>query len=160
VALAASVASGTIPLDAPSMLPMIFPAIGFVVYSSVQAVWSAMFHTPKGYTRWQIFSYYGIAFGLGNALIAATIILVGFRARQIGFPSMSLVLLFIFVVAMALRNIVVSMWIAAFDRAEGQRWIDRFRTLNTQRHGFLILITVGGAVLFIVLNAGLQLAGL
>lgn len=168
VALAASVASSTMPLDAPSMLPMIFPAAGFVVYSSVTSALSAISQSPgisqspNRYTRWQIFSYYEIAFALGNALIAGVLIFVGLllQARHLGFSSLNIVLLILFVIAMALRNIVVSAYIAAFDRAEGQRWIDRFRGLATQRHGFLILVSVGGAALFIACSAGLQLAGL
>lgn len=165
VALAVSVASGTMPLDSQSMLPLIFTAVGFVVYQSGSSVLAANFPLPytirpgTKYTRRQIVSYYLIAFPLGDALIACILIIAGLQARHFDFPSLNISFLILFVIAMALRDIAVSAWIAAFDRAMGQRWIDRFRGLGSQHHGFLVLASVGGAALFIALNAGLELAG-
>lgn len=156
VALISSVAAGTTPLDTKSLLPMIFPTIGFIIYSIVLAVWDGIFHVPEGYTGWKMFRYYGTAYPVANILIAVTIlfIVIGFQLTEIQIPSLSLVLLILFVVAMAFRNIAVCAAIATFDRAPGESWIHRFHAFATQRHGFFVLAVIGAALVFAILGAG------
>jgi hypothetical protein len=156
VALTSSVAAGTTALDNKSLLPMIFPTTGFIIYSVVLAAWDAIFHIPEGYTGWKMFRYYFIAFPLTNILMAAIILIVGFQMTEIEIPSLSLVLLIVFVVAMAFRNIAVSAVIATVDRAPGESWIHRFRAFGTQRHGFFVLAVIWGALVFAFLGAGFE----
>jgi hypothetical protein len=162
VALAASVFASTVPLDSPSMLPLICPAVGFVLYEGIKNVLATISQSPgisqstRGHTRRQIFWDYQIAYAGFNALIAGVLVLVyiGLQMWHLDFSSLNIVFLILFVIAMALRNIGVSAVIATVDRAKGQRWIDRFRGLATQRHGFAILVSVAIAVSVTVLGAG------
>lgn len=156
VALTSSVAAGTVALDNKSLLPMIFPTTGFIIYSIVLAAWDAIFHIPEGYTGWKMFRYYFIAYPLTNILMAVIIIMIGFQMMEIEIPSLSLVLLIVFVIAMAFRNIAVSAVIATVDRAPSESWINRFRAFGTQRHGFFVLAVILGALVFVILGAGLE----
>lgn len=106
VALAASVASGTVALDDPNMFPVIFPVVGFVVYDAVHSTWDAIFHNPPGYTSWQSFNYYQSRFTLSNAIIGSVVIFVGLLARRMGLPTSNLVLVIIYVIALAMRRIM------------------------------------------------------
>jgi hypothetical protein len=133
VAWVASVASGTSPLDDPNMLPMIFPAAGFVLYAFVIATWSAVSRTFEGYTRWQVFRYYVIVFPVGNAIIACAVIFLGFYARSFIPIGLNVVLMILFIVGMALRNILVSAVLATFSSTtfygtKPDTWIERFRS--------------------------------
>lgn len=161
LAFIVSVASSSMPLNTQSMLPFLFSVATMILYSSVMTGIMTTYPPHKTirrgvvYSRWRILLYYIIAFPLADSFIGIAILLFGNLVRQFAFVSLNLVLLFIYIFSLALRNLAVSAWIATFDRAEGQPWIHRFQDIVAHRQGLLILSTVVGAALFLALNAGL-----
>lgn len=160
VATTASVASGAIALDDPSMFPVVIPIAGFVVYEIVQGAWTATFHNFEGNTWGQTFRYYFIRFAVANAVIGGMAVLFGQQAKKFGFSNPNLLLFIVFVIMLAMRNVGVGMWLAVRDREDGESWVSRFRRSASARLGVLLFITISGTALFLALNAGLQLAGL
>ena len=160
IALTSSVAAGTVPLKSSSVLLMVFPAIGVITHLLVQSAWDVTFGTattsriPTKYTRARVFAYHTIAFGFTNAVICGFLVIIALWASHLELPSLGLLLLLAFVILMALRNILVAAIVALLDRAEGEGWVHRFRSLPTQSHGLRILIVVVTAIGLTILQAG------
>src|SRR5260370_26020243 len=98
VSLLSSVSAGTIPLDSSSVLLMVFPALGSIAQALLQTTWDVTFHTTllpqtAKLSQGRIFYYYAIAFGLGNALIAAGLTLLVLSAARFFFPRFRFLLL-------------------------------------------------------------------
>lgn len=158
VALATSFAAGTILLDDSNILFLIFPVTGFVIYEVGQAASDATLINPEEVLGevprwWKTFRYYFLRLALTNAIIGCLVILLCLQTQRLSLHVPNLIFQVIYLVALAMRNILLSAWIATFDRAKSQTWTDRFTGLSLQRHGFAIVTVIGGAVLFVVLGA-------
>jgi hypothetical protein len=60
----------------------------------------------------------------------------------------------LFLIGIAMRNIALSLWIAAFDRAPGQTWRARYSGLSLGRLGLDILIVLACAFAYCAIGAG------
>lgn len=160
IALMASVASATVALDDPSMLSIIFPILGIVVYNIAQSIWDANFHRHPGFTWWQTFRYYMFRIVLTNAALGAICVGGGLVAARHGVPVSNIALLLLFVVLLAVRHLLLSALDATFRSTQLGTWRTRFRSYANTELGFLVLQSLGGTSLFIACNAGLRLAGL
>lgn len=160
IALAASVAAATAPIDDPWMRPVLFPVLGLFLFNFLQAIWDALFKQRPGQTRWQVFWYYAGHFAIGNLLIGAIVIAVGALAKPADLPGLSLLLLLLLVALIAARDLLVSAFGAAARRKPEQTWWASFANTANARLGGMVLGTLGAALAFLTLNAGLGLAGL
>lgn len=156
VSLVASVASATVPLDSPSMLPVIFFVGAFAFYEAINALQSATFHRRSGESWWQTCRYYLLNFAFVDAAIGAIIVAVGWVLRSFQMPPPNLVLLMAFVIAMALRNVALGASVAQLTRREGGTWTGRYMKSATGRLGVMILKVAAAAVVVVAFNAGLS----
>ena len=160
LALMASIAASMIPIDDPWMRPVLFPVFALFMFNFLQAIWDALFKRRPGQTRWQVFCYYAGHFAIGNVLIGAIVIGVGALARPLGLPGLSLLLLLLLVALIASRDLLVSAFGVSQRRAPGETWWAAYGKTANVRLGGMVLGTLGAALGFLALNAGLSLAGL
>jgi hypothetical protein len=173
IALAASVASGVVMLDDPSMLAIILPIFGFVLYEVGQAAWAGIFQRPEGKTWLQTFRFNFVGYALTDMIIGVAAILAAWESRHRGIPNPNLVLLLVFVLALAFRNVGLGAWLAMAENSkwfdplpnrptgsgENGAWTNRFFSSATTRLGLLIMSVLAGTTLFVALNAGLRFFG-
>ena len=157
IALASSIGSGVVPLDDPRLLVVIFPVAGFVFYEAAKSPWSAWLYRRKGDSWWGTCRYYLVAFAATNLLAGTLAYAVGLAVRSTGFSSPGLLALFVFFILLVIRNFVMGARYAKMQEANGGSWQSRFFQSATARLGIFLASILIGALLFIVLNAGLKL---
>ena len=156
VSLVASVASATVPLDSPSMLPVIFlwGHLPFTKPSMPSRVLLSIAGAAKAGGRPA--RYYLLNFAFVDAAIGGIIVAVGWVLRSFQMPPPNLVLLMAFVIAMALRNVALGASVAQLTRREGGTWTGRYMKSATGRLGVMILKVAAAAVVVVAFNAGLS----
>lgn len=160
LALIASALAAAAPIDDPSMRPVLFPVLALFLFNFLQAIWDALFKRRPGKTRWQVFWYYASHFAIGNLLIGAIVISVGVLAMPSNLPGLSILLLLLLVALVAMRDLLVSAAGVSRRRAPNETWWAAFSATANVRLGGMVLGTLGAALAFLALNAGLGLAGL
>jgi hypothetical protein len=159
IALAASIASGTIPVNDPNPLFVVYPAVAIIAYNVVQTLWNATFHRYPGNTWLQSFRYYSVVLILSSALISGVAVVVSLLVPRT--ESQNTLMLLLLVALLALRNVGLAAGIAHLQpRArpiEGVTFAERFRRLPHRQIGTWILLCLAGVIWWLVLNAGLQL---
>lgn len=161
LALASSVVAGSIALGDSSLLMPLAPMTGLVLYSIVQAAWDSTFNRYGDATWWDNFSYYARRIVLTNALIGAVVVGAGFALRSLRSEAVNISLLLLFIALLAVRHLVVSAVVVAVDaNDEAEAWSVRFKKLAGTRLGIMVLNTMAGAAVFLLMNAGMSLAGL
>ncbi len=160
LALVAALAAGAAPIDDPWFRPVLFPVAALFVFNFLQAVWDALFRRRPGKTRWQVFLYYASYFALGNIVLGAVVVAVGMLLRSVHAPGLGLLLILVLVALIALRDLLVSALAVGERRAGDQTWWACFTGMANVQLGAMVLATLGGAIAFLALNAGLSAAGL
>ncbi len=161
ISIAASVVSGVVPLDHPSMLPVIAPIIGFVVYGLGQAILLSRLRVPEGRTSGQVFRYYFFRFSLADGVIGVLCLLVGIWMRNEGYPNPNVLAFFLYILGMASRDLAMPAWYVTFKLTKGGSWRERYLGLATTWTGLNTLIALATALLAMILNSGLvEITGL
>ena len=160
LAVAASIGAAAAPMDDPWMRPVLFPVAALFAFNFLQAIWDALFKRRPGRTRLQVFAYYAGLFAVGNLAIGAIVVAVGLLARDLNLQGLSLVLLLLLVGLIASRDLLVSAFGVSKRLAPGQSWWAGYSATANVRLGSMVLATLGAALGFLALNAGLGLAGL
>lgn len=160
LALIASIGAGAVPVDDTYMRTILFPVVALFLFNFLQAIWDALFKRVPGRTRWQVFRHYAALFAVGNAALGAIVLLVWQLLSGLGLSGLSLLLLLLLVALLALRDITVAAFSVQSRRKPDQTWRQCFLAMANVRLGFAVLTTLGAALVFLGLNAGLQLAGL
>jgi hypothetical protein len=153
IALFASMMSATVELEDPSMLPVIWAIVGFVSYGLMESILNAALFKHSDKTHWQTFTHFFGRFPLVDGIMGGTIIFVGLRLTQQGIPVSNLLMLFVFVVAMALRNLLQPAFYVWRVNSNGRRFWTEYKRLSTVHHGRNIFIAIGGGVLFVAINS-------
>lgn len=176
-ALTCAIAVGITPIDEASILPLLCSLGAFIIYDLTMSAWDATFHRYPQYTWWQTFSYYGVRFPVADAVIGAAIVGIVLFVSRFGYSMPSVASLILLLMALAIRNLVVSARAAALStqvqeeprallergfpaQAADRTWSEIFNAMGTTQMGLYILQAIAGAFLFIASNAGLQLIGL
>jgi len=166
-ALVSSVAFGALPkarLNADA-LPVLFPVAGMVMYEVVRSAINA--HLPAGALRSGTRSkfYRGIvAFALPEAVLGLLVVLCAEPVLGMLVPgyggNLSLLAFGSFMAVLAGYWVLRSAVRATFDRTSSEPWTSRFGRSGSQKIGFAMLQVSAASALFVVLDAGLSLAGI
>lgn len=163
LAFVTSLAAGCVPLNnTPSNAIMAACAVGGTfLYGLGNAAFSARCRPPwSSSTYWQHFRYVARQ-PLLFALVGVTVIVIATQLSVVkNLPSSGLAVLFLLIIALALYYVFRGMWISTYNRHGDETWWVRFRRDQSAHLGFLMLKVIGGAVIFILANGGLKLAGL
>jgi len=160
IAMLASGLSGTAPLDNPNMLAIIWAIFGFVVYQLFRAVLGTVFHPHKDKTRVSTFLHFFWRFPFMDGAIGLVVVVTGQVARESGFFVPNLVLLFVFVIMVAIKNIVQPAIFSARTTDDFDEFRRKYLTLATPRSGREILAVILGGFIFVAINAGLNALGI
>jgi hypothetical protein len=162
--VSASVAAGTATLDDPLMLAAVWPIAGFTLFNLFTAWLDSTFRRPVDQTWKETFIYYFVCFPLPAAAVGAALLISGAR-----YELDSIAILLAFFLAMAIRNILVSMVAATKDRNKEKKarektiangteaplvktWWEHFETKQTKRLGLALLASVGWALVAIAID--------
>ena len=155
VSVLASMISGAVPLDHPSMLPILAPVVGFVVYGSGQAIWLARYRVPEGRSSGQVFRYYFFRFAVADGAIGLLCLLAGIGMRDAGYPNPNVLAFFLYLLGMACRDLTMPAWYVTFTKTGEGTWWRRYLGLATTWTGLNTMIALAAALLAMILNSGL-----
>lgn len=157
VSVLASGVSGLAPLDDPTMVPVLGPVGGFVVYGTGQAILLSWIRVPEGQTRCQVFRYYFFRFPLvdfGLGLVCAGI---GIYISQLGYNIHNLIAFLLYTFLMACRDLTLPAWYVTFVKKHPGSWLERYRGLATTKTGEITMSRLAAAVSVAALGSGVGL---
>lgn len=159
--------SGVVPITSvtSSVLMVSIALFGIMAFELADCSWSATFSRKPGLAWAQDFKRYA-AFSFPPLYINAALLLVGALIAHYVFPTngqnVGLVLLLIFALVLACYWLIRG-WLSAGEADSPlvgkSRW-QKFQKSSNTRIGVLMLVSIFGALIFILLNAGLGYAGL
>lgn len=139
----------------------VFPMLAVSLYGFGTSARAATFFR-SGQTWWKAFRQYSRhaqRFFAGGTLVI--LLSVAFFLTPIRMPVGSgLIILLFLILALALYRIWIGAWYANHERKRGQRWWERFHQTGFGTVGIFMILSLFGATLFILANAGLSLVGL
>jgi hypothetical protein len=160
IALFASVAASSFPLDTTSLTPVLIIAAGFFVFGFADICWHAIFIFPVGVNRLNRFLWFFAAYPLANIIVAGGVVVISIFATQNGVNVPAVAQVLAIVVLMALRNLAVAVYGATFERMEGITWKTQFNRYGTAIHGRRVIIVIIAAVFYLSLTRGLEIVNL
>jgi hypothetical protein len=170
IALASTIATGIEASASSNLISAALPMAGLVVFELVRGVWSATFsfdnpsYDASGKSWREIFAYCFYSYALPILVLGAIVLAAGWVVERQGLMSReidsAMLVLSAFVVVLAFYWLARGAFRATYERMGGELWIDRFGRSRATYLGALLLTTMGGAVLFVGLNAGLKQIGL
>ena len=175
-AFLSSVAAGSVPImpgtrTTTSMLVAIFPVIGVFLFDLSENVWTSVLRRDvqaklegdEKFTRLEVFRKLARKASL-RFLVACFIILMAVQIMELPvFKDVSnpgLVVLGLLVIAMSFYWLYQGTLATPHRQRPGESWLQAYLRTGSTRVGLIILATVSGAILFVLINAGMKPLGL
>jgi hypothetical protein len=151
VALVLAVASGVVP--ATSYLALVFPVAGFIAFDLGSALLGATLIGFSDQNWTKAFAYYLKTRVLPATILGLTVISLGIVAEDKGIPGANVVMVIIYVAAIAFRDIGVSLWVTfTHDRPIDTTIMGRLIGQGSWMLGSTILAILFCATLAIIIS--------
>lgn len=155
VALALSLASGTVGLDDPYLRTLMFPLLGFVVYEIGASFLAAVMIGFEQDPWWRVFLFHLRMRAMTIIILGAAVLVCALWVRVGVLPGFTAVFIVAFVALISLRDIGISLWVAIFHpRPRGHTRRDKLASQANFWIGCTTLSIIAAAVAVILLNGG------
>lgn len=155
VALALSLASGTISLDDPHLRTLMFPVLGIAIYEIGASFLAAVMIGFEQDPWWRVFLFHLRMRVMTTIILGAAVVVCALWAT-VGAPSGFTTLFIVaFVALISLRDIGISIWVAIFyPRPTGYSRRDKLSSQANFWIGCTTLSIIAAAIAVIFLNGG------